>query len=151
MNALLIIDIHANSPAPEATEITHAIALHLGQHRGDYSHVIAALQGTIADELAGTTFSNQFIKDPATQALSAFERTDATGTKLGDWLRANNIDRLDVVGLGTELGIRSSVLDALAQGFDVHVHKNSALPYHTTTPALPITKWTCAGRYSNKS
>lgn len=123
MNALLIIDIHANSPAPEATEITHAIALHLGQHRGDYSHVIAALQGTIADELAGTTFGNQFIKDPATQALSAFERTDATGTKLGDWLRANNIDRLDVVGPGTELGIRSSVLDALAQGFDVHVHK----------------------------
>ncbi|VZH85936.1 cysteine hydrolase family protein [Corynebacterium rouxii] len=123
MNALLIIDTHADSPATEATEIIHAIAQHLSQHRSDYTHVITALSAPIADEIAGTTFDNQFRKDPTTEALSGFERTDTTGTKLGDWLRANTIERLDVVGLGTELGIRSTVLDALAQGFDVHVHK----------------------------
>ena len=52
----------------------------------------------------------------ATDGYSAFEDTD-----LGDLLRGRGIDSLTIVGLATDYCVKNSALDALAEGFDVHV------------------------------
>ncbi|HEX2504851.1 MAG TPA: bifunctional nicotinamidase/pyrazinamidase [Gaiellaceae bacterium] len=55
-------------------------------------------------------------QDPNSQGYSAFQ-----DTRLGDLLRAHDVDRLYVAGLATDYCVKSSVLDALREGFDVVV------------------------------
>jgi len=50
------------------------------------------------------------------EAYSAFD-----GTALGDWLRAQRVQRLLVGGLATDYCVRASVLDARREGFEVMV------------------------------
>lgn len=53
---------------------------------------------------------------PEAEAYSAF-----SGTGLGDALRAKGIKRLVIGGLATDYCVRSTVRDALAEGFEVFV------------------------------
>jgi nicotinamidase/pyrazinamidase len=55
-------------------------------------------------------------EDPATEGYSAFQ-----GTELATILRDHGIDELTVVGLATDYCVKNTVLDALAEGFRVHV------------------------------
>ncbi len=55
-------------------------------------------------------------QDPNSQGYSAFQ-----DTRLGDLLRAHDIDRLYVAGLATDYCVKHSVLDARAEGFEVVV------------------------------
>jgi nicotinamidase/pyrazinamidase len=55
-------------------------------------------------------------QDPNSQGYSAFQ-----DTRLGDLLRAHNVDRLYVAGLATDYCVKNSVLDARREGFDVTV------------------------------
>ena len=52
--------------------------------------------------------------DPERDAYSAFD-----GTGLADLLRERSVTRLSVVGLATDYCVLESVLDGLAEGFDV--------------------------------
>ncbi|MDQ6898713.1 MAG: nicotinamidase [Candidatus Dormibacteraeota bacterium] len=54
--------------------------------------------------------------EPEVEAYSAFD-----GTGLADWLREHQVHRLLVGGLATDYCVRSSVLDARRQGFEVGV------------------------------
>ena len=54
--------------------------------------------------------------DPDREAYSAFD-----GTGLAGWLRQHGVRRLLVAGLATDYCVRASVLDALAEGFEVTV------------------------------
>jgi nicotinamidase/pyrazinamidase len=55
-------------------------------------------------------------QDPHSQGYSAFQ-----DTRLGDLLRAHDVDRLYVAGLATDYCVKNSVLDARREGFEVVV------------------------------
>ncbi|MFD4462666.1 isochorismatase family protein [Nocardia sp. NPDC058480] len=62
-----------------------------------------------------------FSKGEYTAAYSGFEGASADGTTLTDWLRAHNIDAVDVVGIATDHCVRATALDAAEAGFDTTV------------------------------
>ncbi len=65
-----------------------------------------------------------FSKGTYTAAYSAFEASSASGTMLADWLRAREIDSVDIVGLTTDYCVRATALDAVAADFDTAVLLN---------------------------
>ncbi len=54
-------------------------------------------------------------------AYSGFEGTDENGTTLADWLRAREVDEVDVVGIATDHCVRATALDAAREGFRTQV------------------------------
>jgi nicotinamidase/pyrazinamidase len=50
-------------------------------------------------------------------AYSGFEGADSDGTSLADWLQANSVDAVDVVGIATDHCVRATALDASKNGF----------------------------------
>ncbi|MGE2837175.1 isochorismatase family protein [Mycobacterium sp. SMC-4] len=62
-----------------------------------------------------------FAKGHYSAAYSGFEGTDESGTGLADWLRAHDIDSVDVVGIATDYCVRATAADAVAAGFGTRV------------------------------
>ncbi|MFC9477003.1 isochorismatase family protein [Nocardia sp. NPDC055002] len=62
-----------------------------------------------------------FSKGEYTAAYSGFEGAAADGTSLTNWLRARDIDAVDVVGIATDHCVRATALDAAEAGFDTTV------------------------------
>ncbi|MFJ1460232.1 nicotinamidase [Nocardia sp. N2S4-5] len=62
-----------------------------------------------------------FSKGEYSAAYSGFEGAAADGTPLADWLRANDIDTVDVCGIATDHCVRATALDARAAGFETRV------------------------------
>jgi nicotinamidase/pyrazinamidase len=54
-------------------------------------------------------------------AYSGFEGTEPGGAGLRDWLRAHDVDAVDVVGIATDHCVRATALDAAAAGFTTTV------------------------------
>jgi nicotinamidase/pyrazinamidase len=61
-----------------------------------------------------------FDKGEYAAAYSAFEGA-ADGTGLADWLRARDVDAVDVVGIATDHCVRATALDAVGNGFATRV------------------------------
>jgi nicotinamidase/pyrazinamidase len=62
-----------------------------------------------------------FSKGTYSAAYSGFEGTAADGTTLAEWLRAKDIDTVDVCGIATDHCVRATALDARAAGFATRV------------------------------
>ncbi|MGN6600271.1 MAG: isochorismatase family protein [Actinomycetes bacterium] len=62
-----------------------------------------------------------FDKGRHSAAYSGFEGTTRDGTSLLDWLRARDVDSLDVVGIATDHCVRATALDAAAAGLGTRV------------------------------
>jgi nicotinamidase/pyrazinamidase len=62
-----------------------------------------------------------FRKGAYAAAYSGFEGTDEAGTPLADWLRAHDVDQVDVVGIATDYCVRATAADAAATGFGTRV------------------------------
>ena len=62
-----------------------------------------------------------FRKGAHAAAYSGFEGTDDAGTPLADWLRAHDVDRVDVVGIATDYCVRATAADAALNGFGTRV------------------------------
>jgi nicotinamidase/pyrazinamidase len=62
-----------------------------------------------------------FRKGAHAAAYSGFEGTDDDGTALGDWLRAHDIDQVDVVGIATDYCVHATAADAARAGFSTRV------------------------------
>jgi nicotinamidase/pyrazinamidase len=62
-----------------------------------------------------------FSKGAYAAAYSGFEGTDGAGTPLADWLRARDVDELDVTGIATDYCVRATALDAAREGFATRV------------------------------
>ncbi|QLY30649.1 nicotinamidase [Nocardia huaxiensis] len=63
-----------------------------------------------------------FSKGAYTAAYSGFEGTASDGrTALADWLRARDVDTVDVCGIATDHCVRATALDARGAGFDTRV------------------------------
>jgi nicotinamidase/pyrazinamidase len=62
-----------------------------------------------------------FDKGAFAAAYSGFEGVNADGTALKDWLRANEIDQVDIVGIATDHCVRATAIDAAETGFRTNV------------------------------
>ncbi|MBW8805235.1 MAG: nicotinamidase [Catenulisporales bacterium] len=62
-----------------------------------------------------------FSKGAYAAAYSGFQGVDGADTPLADWLRARNVDEVDVVGIATDHCVRATALDAARQGFHTRV------------------------------
>jgi len=62
-----------------------------------------------------------FLKGAHAAAYSGFEGTDEAGTPLADWLRARDVDEVDVVGIATDYCVHATAADAALAGFATRV------------------------------
>jgi len=62
-----------------------------------------------------------FRKGAHAAAYSGFEGADEAGTPLADWLRARDVDGVDVVGIATDYCVHATAADAARNGFTTRV------------------------------
>ncbi len=66
-------------------------------------------------------FDAIFRKGEYAAAYSGFEGTTPEGDSLVDWLRARQVDQVDVCGIATDHCVRATALDAARHGFSTRV------------------------------
>jgi nicotinamidase/pyrazinamidase len=85
-------------------------------------HCVAGTAGAqFHPDLDTTAVQAVFHKGAHTASYSGFEGTDAEHTPLADWLRARDVDAVDVVGIATDHCVRATAEDARRAGFDTRV------------------------------
>ncbi|HEX3790079.1 MAG TPA: nicotinamidase [Pseudonocardiaceae bacterium] len=81
-------------------------------------HCVAGSQGSsFRPELDVAPINAVFSKGLHQAAYSGFEGQDPAGDTLAGWLRARNVDAVDVVGIATDHCVRATALDAAREGF----------------------------------
>jgi nicotinamidase/pyrazinamidase len=132
------------------SDVAAAITAHARDHADRYAHVVGTLDhhvdpgthfsddpdyvdswprhcevGTPGAEphaaLDSSLVRAWFRKGAHAAAYSGFEGADADGTSLADWLRANDVSAVDVVGVATDHCVRATALDAVREGFTTTV------------------------------
>jgi nicotinamidase/pyrazinamidase len=127
-----------------------AISAHLSAEHGRYSHVVASrdyheepgahFSGTpdfvdswpvhclvgepgaaFHPELDVARLEEVFSKGRHTAAYSAFEAASPSGETLAAWLRARDVDLVEVCGIATDHCVRATALDAVREGFPTTV------------------------------
>jgi nicotinamidase/pyrazinamidase len=79
-----------------------------------------------------------FDKGAHAAAYSGFEGIEPGGTSLADWLRAQDVDTVEVVGIATDHCVRATALDAARAGFatTVLLDLTAGVAPETTSRAL---------------
>jgi nicotinamidase/pyrazinamidase len=147
--------------------VARAISEHVAGDGGRYEHVVATKDFHIdpgahfSDHpdyaatwpphcVAGTSGSDfhpdldtgpveaVFRKGAHAAAYSGFEGADEAGTPLADWLRARDVDEVDVVGIATDYCVRATAADAVRAGFSTRVLLNLTAGVAPDSTALAI-------------
>ena len=85
-------------------------------------HCVAGSPGAeFHPDLATEPIEAVFRKGAHAAAYSGFEGVTDDGTPLADWLRAHDVDRVDVVGIATDYCVRATAADSAANGFRTSV------------------------------
>ncbi|MER0244668.1 isochorismatase family protein [Streptomyces sp. HSW2009] len=89
-------------------------------------HCLAGSSGSefhpaFAPVAASGAVDEVFFKGAHSASKSGFEGATADGTPLAEWLRAHDIQAVDVVGIATDHCVRATALDAVAAGFTTRV------------------------------
>ena len=85
-------------------------------------HCVAGTTGAdFHPDLVTEPIEAVFRKGAHAAAYSGFEGTADDGTPLADWLRAHDVDTVDVVGIATDYCVRATAADAAANGFSTRV------------------------------
>ena len=80
-----------------------------------------------------------FYKGHYSAAYSGFEGFHADdGTTLADWLRAREVDAVDVVGIATDYCVKATAADAVAAGFTTRVLLRLTAGVSPTTTAEAV-------------
>jgi len=153
--------------------VARAISSHLAGHPG-YAHVVATkdfhidpgshfsdhpdyaaswpphcVAGTPGAEfhpdLDTSAVEAVFRKGAHAAAYSGFEGADDNGTPLGDWLRAHDIDQVDVVGIATDYCVHATAADASRSGFSTRVLLDLTAGVAPETTAKAIDDLSTAG------
>ncbi|MER5841011.1 MULTISPECIES: nicotinamidase [Streptomyces] len=90
------------------------------------AHCVAGTEGAafhpdFAPVVASGAVHAVFDKGAYSAAYSGFEGTEENGAGLADWLRAREVDEVDVVGIATDHCVRATALDAAREGFRTRV------------------------------
>ncbi len=83
-------------------------------------HCVAGTAGSdFHPNLDADAVETVFLKGQHAAAYSGFEGADESGTPLADWLRAHDVDEVDVVGL--DYCVHATAADAARAGFATRV------------------------------
>jgi nicotinamidase/pyrazinamidase len=85
-----------------------------------------------------------FDKGEYQAAYSGFEGV-SDGTSLADWLRAHDVDTVEIIGLTTDYCVRSTALDATAGGFATTVRLDLTAGVAQSTVDSALTQMRDAG------
>ena len=86
-----------------------------------------------------------FTKGRYSAAYSGFEGADENGTTLAEWLRARDVDAVDVVGIATDYCVKATAADAVAAGFTTRVLLELTAGVSPTTTAEALEELRSAG------
>ncbi|MGH3642322.1 MAG: isochorismatase family protein [Mycobacterium sp.] len=87
-----------------------------------------------------------FHKGHYSAAYSGFEgATEDDGTTLADWLRARDVDTVDVVGIATDYCVKATAADAVAAGFTTRVLLDLTAGVSPTTTAEAVESLRASG------
>jgi nicotinamidase/pyrazinamidase len=135
---------------PGGAATAAAITAHLDAEHGRYAHVVASRDyhedpgahfsespdfvdtwpvhcpvgepgAAFHPDLDVARLEQVFSKGRFTAAYSAFEAASPTGESLAEWLRARDVDLVEVCGIATDHCVRATALDALREGFTTTV------------------------------
>jgi len=121
--------------AAEGNSYAHVVAsrdYHIdpGDHFSDHPdfagtwppHCVVGTQGAeFHPDLDTGRLETVFSKGAYAAAYSGFEGADEAGTALADWLRAHDVDEVDVVGIATDYCVHATAADAARAGFGTRV------------------------------
>ena len=84
-------------------------------------HCVAGTSGAdFHPDLDTSAIEAVFRKGEYAAAYSGFEGL-AHGVGLADWLRAHDVDEVDIAGIATDYCVRATALDAVVEGFTTRV------------------------------
>jgi nicotinamidase/pyrazinamidase len=89
-----------------------------------------------------------FDKGRRSAAYSGFEARNASGELLGDWLKRQGAEGVDVAGIATDYCVRATVLDALGADFKVRLLSGMVAGVAPETSAAAVAEMTAAGAES---
>jgi nicotinamidase/pyrazinamidase len=85
-------------------------------------HCVAGTAGAqFHPDLDTSAIEAVFRKGAYSGAYSGFEGANSDGTTLADWLRARDVDSVDVAGIATDHCVRATAADAAAAGLSTRV------------------------------
>jgi nicotinamidase/pyrazinamidase len=102
------------------------------------AHCVVGTSGVeLHPELDRRPIEAVFDKGEYAAAYSGFEGS-FDGQTLADWLRAQDVDAVDVVGIATDHCVRATALDAVGAGFSTRVllHLTAGVAQASTDAAL---------------
>jgi nicotinamidase/pyrazinamidase len=120
----------ASTPGYEHVVATKDFHIDPGAHFSDHPdyaaswppHCVAGTAGAdFHPNLDTTAVEAVFRKGQHAAAYSGFEGTDEAGTSLADWLRAHDVDEVDVAGIATDYCVHATAADAARAGFATRV------------------------------
>ena len=86
------------------------------------AHCVAGTAGAqFHPDLDTAAIEAVFRKGAHAAAYSGFEGATSDGTALADWLRARDVDSVDVAGIATDYCVRATAADAAAGGLSTRV------------------------------
>jgi nicotinamidase/pyrazinamidase len=102
-------------------------------------HCVVGTAGVeLHPDLDRTHLAAVFDKGEHAAAYSGFEALSG-GIGLADWLRARDVDTVEVVGIATDHCVRATALDAAAAGFDTTVRLDLTAGVAAPTVAAALT------------
>ncbi|WP_411108568.1 isochorismatase family protein [Streptomyces sp. c-19] len=113
-------------------------------------HCVAGGEGgdfhpNFAPAATGGKIDAVFFKGAHSASKSGFEGADEHGTSLTDWLRAREVDHVDVVGIATDHCVRATALDAVKAGFRTRVRLDYSVGVAPDTTAATLEDFRQAG------
>jgi nicotinamidase/pyrazinamidase len=103
-------------------------------------HCVVGTAGVqLHPDLDPTHLAAVFDKGEHAAAYSGFEGRSG-GIALGDWLRARDVDTVEVVGIATDHCVRATALDAAAAGFITTVRLDLTAGVAARTVAAALTE-----------
>jgi nicotinamidase/pyrazinamidase len=102
-------------------------------------HCVAGTDGAgFHPNLDPQPFDTVFSKGEYDHGYSGFEGKSYDDVPLADWLRAHDVDQVDIVGLATDYCVRATALDSAKAGFRTRVllHLTAGVATQTTEKAL---------------
>lgn len=90
-------------------------------------------------------FDAIFLKGEHAAAYSGFEGRSVDGVLLADWLRAHDVDAVDVCGIATDYCVRATALDAVAAGFPTRLLRSLCAGVADETSEAAVAEMAAAG------
>ena len=95
--------------------------------------------------VAGERIGNVFFKGQHAAAYSGFEGADGTDRALASYLREQDVDAVDIVGIATDYCVRATALDAVSEGFASRVLLDFTAAVAAETRESAIAEMAAAG------